>query len=93
MVIGVAAWELQIFGAHSLKEKRSVVKSLKERLRERFNVSVAETAHHDKWQRAEIAACVVATDRKHAESVIESADRFVAADGRARIVDSYRVFY
>ena len=93
MVIGVAAWELQIFGAQSLKEKRSVVKSLKDRLRERFNVAVAETAHHDVWQRAEIAVSTVSTDRRHAESVIESVDRFMAGDGRARIVDSYRIFY
>ena len=46
MVIGVRSWELHLPGAHSLKEKRSVVKSLKQRLHNEFNLSVAETAKH-----------------------------------------------
>ncbi len=93
MVIGVAGWELEIYGAQSLKEKRSVVKSLKDRLHDRFNLSVAETGQHDLWQRAEITACVVATDRRLADSVLSNADRLVAGDARARIIDSYRTFY
>ncbi len=93
MVVGVIAWELEIFGAQSLKEKRSVVKSLKDRLHDRFNVSVAETAHQDVWQRAELTACLVAGERRHADSVLQSLDRFVASDPRARIIDSYRTFY
>ena len=56
MVIGVVSWELEVYGAQSLKEKRSVVKSLLDRLRQRHNVSVAETDHQDLWQRAEISA-------------------------------------
>ena len=90
MVIGIITWELEIVGAQSLKEKRSVVKSLKDRLHDRFNVSAAETAHQDVWQRAELTACVVAGQRKIAESVLESADRLVAGDARARIIQTYR---
>lgn len=93
MVVGVLGWELQLFGPQSLKEKRRVVKSLKERLRSRFNVSVAETGHHDAWQRAEITASVVATDRRRAESVLDRADRLVESEGSGRIIDSYRIFY
>lgn len=93
MVVGVIGWDLQIYEARSLKEKRSVVKGLKERLRSRLNVSVAETDHHDLWQRAEITVCVVATDRRHAESVLDKADRLVESESGGRIIDSYRVFY
>jgi uncharacterized protein len=93
VVIGVIAWELEIFGCQSLKEKRSVVRSLKDRLHERFNVSVAETAHQDKWQRAELTACVAAGQRRQAEAVLQSADGLVAGEARARIIDSYRTFY
>lgn len=93
MVVAVIGWELHIYEARSLKQKRAVVKSLKDRLRDRLNVSVAETAHHDLWQRAEITACVVATDRRHAESVLDRADRLVESEVRGRIIDSYRVFY
>jgi hypothetical protein len=92
MVIGVRSWELHLVGAHSLKEKRSVIKSLKDRLHNQFNVSVAETAHHDLWQRAELTACVVATDRRQAESVMQQADRLVESNPLCRIVDSAATF-
>ena len=88
MVIGVRSWELHIPGAHSLKEKRSVLKSMKDRLHNQFNVSVAETAHHDVWQRAELTVCLVATDRRQAESVLSAVDAFVAGCPAWRVVDS-----
>jgi uncharacterized protein YlxP (DUF503 family) len=88
MIIGVVSWELHVAGAQSLKDKRSVLKSLKDRLHNEFNISVAETAHHDTWQRAELTACVVSTDRRHAESVLAKVDRFVAENPFCRILDS-----
>lgn len=88
MVVGIITWELHLAGCRSLKEKRQVVKSLKDRLHHRFNVSAAETAHHDLWQRAELTVCVVATDRGHAERVLREADRLVEAADGARIVDT-----
>jgi hypothetical protein len=93
MVVGVIGWEIQVFEAQSLKGKRRVVKSVKDRLRNRFNVSVAETGHQDSWQRAELTACVVATDRRQAESILDRADRLVEEQAAGRIIDSYRVFY
>jgi uncharacterized protein len=90
VIIGVITWELEIFGAQSLKEKRSVVKSLKDRLHDRFNVSAAETKHQDVWQRTEITACVVAGTRKVAESVLQSCDDLVTREARARIIQTYR---
>ncbi len=88
MVIGVISWDLQLAGSSSLKDKRSVLKSLKARLHNEYNVSVAETAHHDLWQRAEVTACLVATDRRHAESVIAALDRFVEEVDGCRVVDT-----
>ena len=88
MIVGVIVWELHLVACQSLKDKRSVLKSLKDRLHNRFNVSVAETAHHDLWQRAELAASVVSTDRQHAERVLREADRLVADAPGARIVDT-----
>ena len=75
-------------GCQSLKDKRRILKSLKDRLHQRFNVSVAETAHQDVWQRAELTCGVVATDRRHAESVLSAADRLVSTNGSVRIIDS-----
>ena len=93
MVVGVIGWDIQVYDAQSLKEKRAVVKSLKERLKNRLNVSVAETGHQDLWQRAELTACVVATDRRGAEAILDRADRMVEGEALGRIIDSYRVFY
>jgi uncharacterized protein YlxP (DUF503 family) len=93
VVVGVITWEIQIFNARSLKEKRKVVKSLKDRLRSRFNLSVAETGHQDSWQRAELTAALVATDTPFADAVLNKADALVEAEGLGRIVASYRDFY
>ena len=59
--IGVLTLELRIDDSHSLKDKRQVVKSLKDRLRHKFNVSVAEIDYQDLWQRALIAAVTVSS--------------------------------
>lgn len=88
MTIAVLSFELHLFDAQSLKDKRAVIKSLKDRLRNEFNVSVAETGHQDMWQRAEVTVCLVATDRRKAESALAAVDRFVAASPRYRIIDS-----
>ena len=53
VVVAVITWDLHLNGCASLKDKRRIIKSLKDRLHHRFNVSVAETASHDRWQRAE----------------------------------------
>lgn len=92
MVVGLVTWDLHLAGCASLKDKRRIVKSLKDRLHQRFNVSVAETAGHDLWQRAELSCCVVATDRAHAAEVLGAADTFVAAHDLARIIDSHTTF-
>jgi hypothetical protein len=65
--VGVITLELRIENAHSLKEKRHVVASLKDRLRHKFNVAVAEIEYQELWQRAAIAAVTVSGDRVHAE--------------------------
>jgi uncharacterized protein YlxP (DUF503 family) len=88
VVVGIATWELHVQGCQSLKDKRRVLKSLKDRLHQKFNVSVAETAHQDLWQRAELTCAVVSTDRRHAQEVLSSADRLVSESGLVRIIDS-----
>ena len=69
--VGVVTFELQIEHAHSLKDKRQVVKSLKDRLRSRFNVAVAEIDHQDLWQRGVVAAVTICSDRKAAEEALQ----------------------
>jgi uncharacterized protein YlxP (DUF503 family) len=86
-------WELHLAACRSLKDKRHVLKSLKDRLHNRFNVSAAETDHHDLWQRAELTVCVVATERGHVASVLQQADRMIAGADGARIVDTSTSYF
>ena len=88
MVVGLITWELHLDGCQSLKDKRHVLKSLKDRLHDKFNVSAAETDHQDAWQRAELSVCVVSTDRQQVERVLRAADQLVDGADGARIVDT-----
>jgi len=93
VVVGVIVWELEVLGAHSLKDKRRVVKSLKERLQSRFRVSAAETNYHDLWQRAELAASVVSGEHTQVAEVLDSLDRLVTGDMRARVISARRSYH
>jgi uncharacterized protein YlxP (DUF503 family) len=73
-VIGVLTLELRLGDSHSLKDKRHVVLSLKERLRHKFNVAVAEIDYQDLWQRAAVAAVTVSPDHAHAARVLQSVE-------------------
>jgi uncharacterized protein YlxP (DUF503 family) len=92
MVIAVGSWDLSLPECRSLKEKRMVVKSLKERLQHRFKLSVAETRHQDLWSRAELTVAIVTTDRGHADAILDKVDHFVERDGRAIILNFDRSF-
>ncbi len=65
--------------AHSLKDKRHYVKGLKDRLRAKFNVAVAEIAHQDSWQRGLVAVVTVSPDQAFAEQVLQSVEREAAS--------------
>ena len=77
--IGVLTLELRLEYSHSLKDKRHVVLGLKERLRNKFNVAVAEIDYQDLWQRALIAAVTVSGDRGRAEQVLQAVEKEASA--------------
>ncbi|MFC1737002.1 DUF503 domain-containing protein [Candidatus Hydrogenedentota bacterium] len=77
MTIGVLQASLEIPGNRSLKGKRRVLNSLKARLRNKFNVSVAEIDTHDYWQRATIGVCCISSQSRHANEMINEAARFI----------------
>jgi len=66
MIVGLLTIELFIPGSQSLKEKRMVLRRIKDRVK-KFNIAVSEVEHHDLWQRAGIAVVTVSTDKAHAE--------------------------
>jgi len=73
--IGVLTLELRLDDALSLKDKRHTVKGLKDRLRSKFNVAVAEIGYQDMWQRALVSAVTVSADHAYAEQVLQRVER------------------
>jgi uncharacterized protein YlxP (DUF503 family) len=81
MIIGISVFELHLHASRSLKDKRRVVKSLIERVHQRFRVSIAETDFHDLHQRAEIAmAVVVSGGETEMERLMEQVRDIVESD-------------
>ena len=75
-----------------MKEKRGTLKPLTVALRQKLNLSVAETGHQDLWQRAEIACAAVGSARAVVEEMLRTADRVVEATDGVRIVDTVTVW-
>ncbi len=87
MVVLVGEVQLHLPESQSLKDKRQVVNSLKERVRNRFNVSIAEVDYLDLWQRCAIGIAVVSTTRAHADETLSTVVDFIERDGRAQLLE------
>ena len=87
MRIGILTIRLSIREAHSLKEKRRIIKSLKDRLHNTFNASVAEVDAQDAHQTAVLGVSVVGTDGRFVNSVLSKIVDFVRKRGGAELVD------
>lgn len=79
MVIGTCIITLYLPTAHSLKDKRRVIKSLLARIRNEFNVSIAEVDAQDVWQQSVLAVVCVSTSPKYAHGQLETVVRFIEA--------------
>jgi hypothetical protein len=92
MPIGTLTLELRIEHAQSLKDKRQVVRSLKDKLRHQFNVSVAELEETDLWQRATVGVVSISSSRDYLAQVMQSVEKSamrIARDAGAEVVDSF----
>lgn len=88
MIIGLCTIELFIPDAHSLKAKRQILLSLKERLRSKFNLSVAEVGDQDLWQKAMLGLACVANEGAHANRVLDQALNVVRSIPTIELVKS-----
>ena len=88
MIVGVAAIEIQIHGSQSLKEKRGVVQSIGRRLRNRFNVAVAEVGGQDLWQRALLGVTAIGSDAGVVRSVLDRVVSFAEEMHLAEVIRS-----
>jgi hypothetical protein len=90
MVVGVAKLSLRLPGNKSLKGKRKVIKSIRERLRQRFNLAVAETDAQDLWQTAELGLVAIGNQSGYIDSKLDKAINFIENMQIAEIVDIQR---
>lgn len=95
MPIAYLSLEIHIEAAHSLKDKRQVLRSVKDRLRNTFNVSVAEIDATDLWQRATIGVVSISDSRDYLEGLMRSVERDAARTANnagGEVVDSFLDF-
>ena len=93
MVVGVGTVDLFIPASRSLKEKRYVIKSVKDRIKNKFNVSVAEVDHQDKWQRATLGIAQVSENQQYIEETFQKVfsliDQQIEIQVLNRVIDYY----
>jgi len=85
--VAVGTVELHLPDVDSLKGKRHVLKGLKERVRARFEVAVAEVDHLEAWQRATLAVACVSRDSRHANEVVSKAVDYIASQIEGHVID------
>ena len=83
MIVGVSSFELHLPSSRSLKDKRRVVKSLVDRIHQKYRVSVAETGFHDLHQRAEISMAAVTNGEGEMEKLMEDVRSLVESETEA----------
>lgn len=92
MVVGIMSLRLAIPDARSLKDKRRALRSIKDRLRSKFNVSVAEVDGQEYWQTAVLGVCALGTDRAFVEGLLNKVVSMVRASGRVEIMKCDKEF-
>ena len=86
MLVGICELELFISSSQSLKEKRWVVKSIKDRVMHRFNVSIAEVDHLDKWQIAGLGIATVTNEHRIIQQTFDEIIKLIESKGDAEVV-------
>lgn len=86
MVVGISIFELHLPASGSLKQKRKVVKSLVERIHQRFRVSIAETDHHDLHQRSEISLAAIVKDHREGQRLMDAIRDLIDSQSEAVLI-------
>lgn len=87
MIIGVLTVDLRIGYSRSLKEKRSVIKKLTERTRQKFNVSVAEVGHQDDWKLSTLGVVCVSNETLHVHRILEAVSSFIEENLEGEVIN------
>src|SRR5205823_10565924 len=87
MIVGVCRVTVMVGESHSLKEKRMVLRRIKDRVRQKFNVAIAEVGDQDLWQSAQLGFAVVSNERGYTEGLVQKVLAFIEALAVAKIAD------
>ena len=87
MTVGLARLTLFLPEVHSLKEKRMVLRRVKDRAQQKFNLAIAEVGENDIWQRALIGVAVIGSGRRFVESALDEVIRFVRGEAEVSNVE------
>ena len=93
MFVGICELQLFIHSSHSLKEKRFVVKSIKDQVMNRFNVSISEVEHLDKWQIAGLGIATVTNEQKIVQKTFDEIIKLIESKGDTEIVSHHITIY
>lgn len=88
MVVGVCHLDLLIRESNSLKGKRRILKRIIERVKNKFNVSIAEVGNHDLWQSSQLSFCMVGNDKRFINSSLDKVIRFIEELNSGEIIRS-----
>lgn len=93
MVVGVCTIDLHLPGTGSLKDKRRILLSMKERIKKAYNVSIAEVDGNDLWQRAVLGVACVANEGRYVNQVLDGVLNAVRANPSVELVDYHTELY
>ncbi|GBE06784.1 MAG TPA: DUF503 domain-containing protein [Nitrospirae bacterium] len=88
MIVGILTLELHLPEANSLKSKRIIIKSLKDRIKNKFNVSIAEVGANDLWQRSVLGAACVANETRMANQILDGVRNMVISNPSVELINS-----
>lgn len=90
MIVGVCKISLHLYDADSLKSKRMVVSRLKDRIKNKFNVAIAEVEDQDLWQKSVLGIVTISTSVRHVDSMIDHVLNFIEKESACEIIDIER---
>jgi hypothetical protein len=90
MFTGICRLDIMLYHSESLKDKRRILKSIIERIRNKYNVSVSEVGNNDKWQAASIGVSIVSNSTAQVDRVLDAVVRYVETDTRVEITGYHK---
>jgi len=88
MIVGVLIIDLYVDGCNSLKGKRQIIKSLKTRIQNNFNISITELGDRDLWQRSKLGVTCGANDRASIDAILNKVIEFIQKEKAVSIIDA-----